>query len=145
VQTGLAFLPMTLPMAVMPLFAGRLVARFGARPVVLTGLGADVVCGALLVASGDKAVLGWVLAAQLALAAGSTLAIPGATADMSTAAPAHLAGTGQGILNAGRQAGAALGVAVLGTLASLRDAGLVLGVAAVISVLAVLAVQQKSG
>ena len=136
-QTGLFFLPMTLPMCIMPLYAGRFVVRFGARPVILAGLGADVLSGILMAFAGRHASLGWIVAAEVALVLGSTLAIPGATADMSTAAPKHLAATGQGTLNAARQAGAALGVAILGTMASLRAGGLVLAGGALLAVIVV--------
>ena len=142
-QTGLFFLPMTLPMCIMPMFAGRLVGRFGARPVILAGLGADVVSGVFLAFAGRHAPLGWIIAAEVALVLGSTLAIPGATADVAMAAPKQFAATGQGALNACRQAGAALGVALLGTMATLRASGLLLGVAAVLAVIVVAATHRS--
>jgi DHA2 family methylenomycin A resistance protein-like MFS transporter len=138
VDAGLAFLPMTLPMCVLPLVAGRLVARVGARPVILIGLTADVISGALLAFSTPHASLAWVVGAQIFLVLGSTLAIPAATADMAVAAPPEVAATGQGAFNASRQAGSALGVALLGTLATLRSAGVVLAAFAVVSVILVL-------
>jgi DHA2 family methylenomycin A resistance protein-like MFS transporter len=133
-EAGIAFLPMTVPMCVLPLVAGRLVARFGARPVILVGLAADLVAGVLLAFVGPDGSLGWVIGAQIALVLGSTLAIPGATADMSMAAPPDLAATGQGAFNAARQAGSALGVALLGTLSTLSAAGTTLAVFAVIAI-----------
>jgi len=142
VQAGAAFLPMTLPMCVLPLVAGRLVARIGARPVILVGLAADVVSGVLLAFAGSHS-LGWVLGAQVFLVLGSTLAIPAATADMASAAPPQLAATGQGAFNAGRQAGSALGVALLGTVAALPTAGVILAVFAVASVALVTLAQPR--
>jgi len=53
---------------------------------------------------------------------------------MSMAAPADLAATGQGAFNAARQAGSALGVALLGTLASLSTVGTTLAVFAVLAI-----------
>ncbi len=140
---GFAFLPMTLPMAILPLVAGRLVARVGARPVMLTGLAADVVSGVLLGFAGPHSSLVWVLGAQVFLVLGSTLAIPAATADMAGAAPPEVAATGQGAFNAARQAGSALGVALLGTLATLRSAGLVLAVFALVAVALVMVAQPR--
>lgn len=140
---GVAFLPMTVPMCVLPLVAGRWVARFGALPVILVGLAADLLSGALLALGGAQPSLGWVVAAQIALVLGSTLAIPGATADMAGAAPAELAATGQGAFNAARQAGSALGVALLGTLASLRSVGLVLAVFTVLAIALVLLAHRR--
>ena len=138
VGAGVALLPMTLPMCVVPLVAGRLVARVGAGPVILAGLAADVVSGVLLAFAGPGDALGWVVGAQVFLVLGSTLTIPAATADVAAAAPRELAATGQGAFNAARQAGQALGVALLGTLSTLRAAGAVLAVVALLSVLLVL-------
>jgi DHA2 family methylenomycin A resistance protein-like MFS transporter len=142
-RTGLMFLPMTLPMCVLPMYAGRIVGKLGARPVILVGLSADVVAGLLLLLVRGHGSLGWVVAAELALTVGCTLAIPAATADMANAAPTQLAGTAQGALNAGRQAGSALGVAVLGTLTGTRPVGIVLASAAALAVLAVLAAHRR--
>jgi DHA2 family methylenomycin A resistance protein-like MFS transporter len=73
---------------------------------------------------------------------GSTLAIPAATAEMALAAPPQLAATGQGAFNASRQAGSALGVAVLGTLTTMPAAGAVLAAGAGLS-LAVAAIAHR--
>jgi DHA2 family methylenomycin A resistance protein-like MFS transporter len=136
-QTGLAFLPMTAPMCVVPFFTGRLVARYGSRPVVLAGLAADVVAGLLLIPASTEGSLAWVVGAQVALVLGCTTVIPGATADLAMAAPPPLAGTAQGALNAGRQAGSALGAALLGTLTTVSAVG---GVLAALTALAFLLV-----
>ncbi|NUR87285.1 MAG: MFS transporter, partial [Nonomuraea sp.] len=134
-RAGLAFLPMTVPVALMPLLTGRLVVRFGARPVMLAGLGLDLLAGLLLVTGGTSP---WVVVAvQLLVGTGSPLAIPACIADVSAAVPLDLAATGQGALNAARQTGSALGVAVLGTLTTLPSAGLVLVAAATLAIIAV--------
>ncbi|QHC20075.1 MFS transporter [Streptomyces sp. GS7] len=132
---GLASLPLTFPVCVMPFFTGRLVARHGARPVLLTGMSATALAGALLLlAGGGHAPLAVIVAAELALAAAGTLSIPGAAAEMAVAAPAELAATGQGALNGIRQAGSALGVAVLGGLPGAGGVLVVIGSAAVLLV-----------
>ncbi|MEU9100357.1 MFS transporter [Streptomyces sp. NPDC048361] len=123
-QTGLAFLPMTLPLAILPFFTGRLVARIGTRPLILFGLAAGALSGTILSFSGTDTPLALLVAAQIALALCATTAIPASTADMAGAAPQRHAATAQGALNASRQAGSALGVAVLGTLASMHQIGL---------------------
>lgn len=134
-DAGLASLPLTFPVCVMPFFTGRLMARHGARPVLLAGMFATVLGGVLLACCGGCRVpLPLLVVAELALAAAGTLAIPGAAAEMAVAAPTELAATGQGALNGIRQGGSALGVAVLGTLGGLPGAGVVLvvvGLAAV--------------
>lgn len=125
-ETGLVFIPMTLPMCVLPMFTGKLIAYFGARRLILFGLACDVLAGLLLAGVGLSSPLLWVIVAEVALVLASTTTIPAATADMAVAAPPEYAGSAQGALNAGRQAGSALGVALLGPLTSLHVAGTIL-------------------
>jgi DHA2 family methylenomycin A resistance protein-like MFS transporter len=137
-NAGLASLPLTLPVCVMPFFTGRLVARHGARPVLLAGMSATVLAGLLLLpATGHHPPLALVMVAELALAGAGTLSIPGAAAEMAVAAPAELAATSQGALNGIRQAGSALGVAVLGTVSTLSTAGVVVLAVGVLAVVLV--------
>jgi DHA2 family methylenomycin A resistance protein-like MFS transporter len=131
--TGLAFVPMTLPMCVLPMITGRLVARFGARKVILFGLTSDVLAGILLAGVGHSGPLAFVLLAEAALVLASTTTIPAATAHVGATAPAAYAASAQGALNAGRQAGSALGVALLGPLTSLHAGGAILAVISVLT------------
>jgi DHA2 family methylenomycin A resistance protein-like MFS transporter len=117
-HTGLAFLPQPLLfMAVSPM-AGRLVASRGPR--------LPLAAGAALGAAGAFVLLGvdgdspyGVLMAGLALSGlGGGLAVPAVTAGVMGSAPASLAGIASAALNAGRQIGGVLGVAVLGGLAT---------------------------
>lgn len=132
-EIGLAFVPMTLPMCVLPVVAGRLMARFGARRVILFGLASDIVAGLLLAGVGHSGPLAFVFLAEAALVLGSTTTIPAATAHMGATAPSEYAGSAQGALNAGRQAGAALGVALLGPLTSLHAGGAILAAISVLT------------
>ncbi|MFG2719817.1 MFS transporter [Streptomyces sp. NPDC048416] len=143
-QTGLAFLPMTLPLAVLPLFTGRLVARVGTRPLILFGLTCGVLSGVILAFSGAETPFALLVAAQLMLALGSTTAIPASTADVAMTAPAEFAATAQGALNASRQAGSALGVAVLGTLVSMHRIGLGVALFATVALVSVVALFARS-
>ena len=142
--TGLAFLPMTLPMSILPFFSGRLVHRFGARPLILLALVADIAAGGVLTLVGSHTSLLVVVTAQLAVAVGAVLAIPSITADMAIATPQHLAATGQGALNAARQSGSALGVAVLGTVSTVHLSGIVMAAGAAIA-LALTALTRRNG
>ncbi|MCZ0994434.1 hypothetical protein O1L44_16755 [Streptomyces noursei] len=64
---GLACLPLTFPVCVMPFFTGRLVARHGARPVLLAGMAATALAGGLLLLAGDRPPLPLLVVAELAL------------------------------------------------------------------------------
>lgn len=132
-QTGLSFIPMTLPMCFLPIYTGKLVARFNARKVILVGLVCDVLAGVFLLAIGmtNSNAIVWIVAAEVALVLASTTVIPAATAFVSIRATPDIAGAAQGTLNAGRQAGSALGVAILGPLTSLSIIGNVLTLIAV--------------
>ncbi|MEA2321419.1 MAG: transporter, family, methylenomycin resistance protein [Solirubrobacteraceae bacterium] len=117
-HTGLAFLPQPLLFMSVAPFAGRLVASRGPRlPLAL---------GAALGAAGAFVLLGvdidssyGVLMVGLALGGmGGGLAVPAVTAGVMGSAPTALAGIASATLNAGRQVGGVLGVALLGGLAS---------------------------
>jgi DHA2 family methylenomycin A resistance protein-like MFS transporter len=110
---GLAFLPLTVPTAVNPIFTGRLVARIGARGPAVAGF-VLMVAGTLI-----QALAGGVpasIAGLLLLGTGVSFAIPALVTAVVAAAPGDLMGIGAGALNAARQTGAVLGVAVLGTI-----------------------------
>jgi DHA2 family methylenomycin A resistance protein-like MFS transporter len=62
---------------------------------------------------------------------------------MSVAAPKEYAASAQGALNASRQAGSALGVAVLGPLTSLHTAGVILAALALVAVTLSLPVRRQ--
>lgn len=108
--TGLAFLPLTLPMTVNPLLTGRLVARYGPRPPILGGL-ALLAIGLAGVSLTDS-LAPWLVV----MGFGLSFVLPALMAGVVTSAPPGTAGTAGGVLNASRQVGATLGVAVLGGL-----------------------------
>jgi DHA2 family methylenomycin A resistance protein-like MFS transporter len=117
-ETGLVFLPQPLLfMAVAPL-AGRIVATRGPRP--LLGVGAALgVAGALILLAVDENSSYAVMLLGLAVnGLGGGLAVPAITAGAMGSAPQALAGIASATVNAGRQVGGVLGVAVLGGLAT---------------------------
>ena len=132
-MTGVAFLPMMVPMCFLPLLTSRLAHRFGARPMVMVAMVANIAVGAVLSTVGAHTSLAVVILAQVLMALATTMTIPSITADMAVATPRALAATGQGALNAARQTGSALGVAILGTLSGMHAAGIAMAVGALVT------------
>ena len=100
--------------------SGRLITRFGARPVLLAGQLLLVLGLLLLTRSPGGGYLVDLLPAFLLLGLGAGLALPAVTtAIMSDAGPAD-AGLVSGLANTSQQVGGALGVAVLASLAAAR-------------------------
>jgi Na+/melibiose symporter-like transporter len=100
----------------------RLAARFGAHRVVATGM--SLVALGLLMFRGlgtDTSYL-YVFACIVPLTTGIAMAMSPMTASIMSAVPARRAGTGSAMNDATRELGAALGVAVLGSLAASRYA-----------------------
>ncbi|MCW2888632.1 MAG: stp 15 [Streptosporangiaceae bacterium] len=115
IETGLAFLPLTLPFTVNPLVTGRIVARVGTRSPVLAGLGLLAAGGALLGYSAAARSPYALPAAGLALSGfGVSFALPALATAVVMAAPEGMAGAAGGLFNATRQVGATLGVALMG-------------------------------
>jgi DHA2 family methylenomycin A resistance protein-like MFS transporter len=115
VASGLAFLPLTLPFVLNPPLTGRLVARFGPRPPILAGMTLLTAGGLALgwtVSAGGR--YGWLAGGLLLTGFGVSLVLPALVSAIINAAPEGTAGAAGGVLNAVRQAGGTLGVAVMG-------------------------------
>jgi EmrB/QacA subfamily drug resistance transporter len=113
---GLAFLPMTVLMAVLGPVAGRLSARFSTAPVMVAGLlaaAAGALCLALDPAGGSALDLGWRFA-LIGLGAG-LMNSPMSNTAVSSADARH-SGAASATHNTFRQIGGTLGVAALGTI-----------------------------
>ncbi|MER7008856.1 MFS transporter [Dactylosporangium sp. NPDC000555] len=114
-QTGLAFLPLTVPFVTNPPLTGRIVARVGPRRPVAAGLALLVGAGAVLaVALFAGAGWPWLAVGLLATGFGVSFALPALAAAVVGAAPPDTTGAAAGTLNALRQVGATAGVAVMG-------------------------------
>ncbi|MFI6587854.1 MFS transporter [Embleya sp. NPDC050493] len=122
-ETGVAFLPMTLPFAVNPLLTGRIVARSGARGPMVAGLGlltTGSVVFAVAVLTGSAYP---VLAIGLVCTGfGVSFALPALVTTVIATAPEGTAGAAGGLLNAVRQIGATVGVAAMGAFVSVDGA-----------------------
>jgi EmrB/QacA subfamily drug resistance transporter len=123
-EGGAALLPMTATILVLMVFvAPRVMARVGAKPMVVGGLltlAAGLV--ALSLARPDGSFVVDVLPASLVAATGMALAfIPSLGTAISSARPEE-GGLASGIVNTGYQVGSALGLAAMTTLASSHGA-----------------------
>ena len=124
--TGFAFLPFTVTVGMLSLGAtARMIARFGALNVLLGGLTTMIAGLLLLTTTGvHTAFFPTIFIAffALGLGAGSSFT-PLLTIAMANV-PAADAGLGSGIVNLSQQVGGALGLAVLGTIATNRSKAL---------------------
>lgn len=114
---GLELLPLTGCTALSPtLITNRIVARHGFARSVLVGSVVGVP-GCLLVLFAHASPPYWLLGIAMGLLGiWSGLTLPPTVSLAVTNTPPELSGTGSGVLNAGRQIGAVIGVSVLGTL-----------------------------
>jgi EmrB/QacA subfamily drug resistance transporter len=128
-QTGLAFLPVTVLMGTLSVrYTDRLVMRFGARRMVVAGL--------VLFASGlalfTRAPVGGdylahVLPVMILLGLGAGLCFPALMTLAMSGATHSDAGLASGLINTTAQVGGALGLAVLATLSAARSEDLAAG------------------
>ena len=120
IGTGLAFLPTPIVIGLMSLFvAPRATARFGARPVLLTGLGV-LVAGLLLLvrAPVEPRYAIDVLPPLIIMGLGIGVVIPAIIMLAMAGAQPRETGLVSGLTNTAQQAGAALGLAVLAVVAA---------------------------
>jgi DHA2 family methylenomycin A resistance protein-like MFS transporter len=116
VETGIAFLPFGLMVIAANVAGGRCVARFGLRGPMCIGLViAATGCAVLLGIDRDTTYLA-ILPGQLLIRLGIGLVVPAITTGMLAAVPSARSGVASGALNATRQTGGAVGVAMFGAL-----------------------------
>jgi Na+/melibiose symporter-like transporter len=117
-STSLRMLPMAPIMIVVAPLTPRLSARFGAHRVVAAGM-LLIAAGMLMFLALDLHTPYWyVLASIFPLVGGIALTMSPMTAAIMGAVPARRAGAGSAMNDASRELGAALGVAVLGSVAA---------------------------
>ncbi len=125
-HTGLIFLPMTLAIVLSASRAGRLVGRFGVRPVLGGGL-SMLALGQVLLAriapSGSGIV--YVMIPGVLAAAGIGMSIVPSTIAATQGAKEGQAGLASGLVNTSRQIGGGLGLAIFVTLATQRSSHLI--------------------
>lgn len=122
-QTGLAFLPAPLVIGTMSLFFSvRLTLRYGTRRVLLTGLAA-LALGLVLLSRAPVGGDYWqhVMPALVVQGFGMGLAIPAVIMRAMSGAAPEDAGLASGLNSTAQQSGAAVGLAVLATVATSRS------------------------
>jgi MFS transporter, DHA2 family, methylenomycin A resistance protein len=114
--TGLAFVPMLAVVLPVNLIAPRLAERIGARATIAAGsVLAAVGCLALLAIAPGTSY--WAIGGQLiAISSGLGLLVPPLTSTLLGSVDASRSGIAAGVLNATRQTGSVLGVALFGSL-----------------------------
>jgi len=116
IWTGLAFVPMTGACFAANLLAARVARRLGARTVIaLGGAGMAAGCAALLWV-GPATPYVWLLGPFLIMGAGLGLLVPPLTSALLGSVDKQRSGLASGVLNAARQTGSVLGVALMGSL-----------------------------
>ena len=145
--TGLLFLPMTAQTAAVSFASAAATRKFGARPTMVTGQ-LIMATGLLILCLVPPDTSVWLVSVLLIpIAFGGVFAVPAMTGLILAAVPPDRAGLASGVLNAFRQVGGALAVAVYGVLVSgssfitglragLIGAGVLLGTTALVGVMA---------
>ncbi|MGW4804925.1 MFS transporter [Kitasatospora sp. NPDC004272] len=113
-QTGVAILPLVLPMIVGARFTPALAERIGFAATLLLAFGC---LGGGLFGLASAAHASYPLYALwlVVIGAGFALAMPVLTVELTSSLPAHQAGVAGGLQSATRELGSAVGVAVAGT------------------------------
>jgi MFS family permease len=113
--TGLSILPLAVPMMLGTRLGPLVVARIGATATVATAFA--LVGGGLLALSTAGATTPYVFwaAGLVVIGGGAALAMPQLSTEITGAVPAEQAGIAGGLQSTTRELGAALGVAVIGT------------------------------
>ncbi len=122
--TGLALIPSTATIVLMTtLVTRRVIDRLGVKRVLLLGLGL-IAAGQLWLATvhAGGSYLDNVLPGQIVASVGMALALPTAAIGATSGMAASEQGLASGLLNTAQQMGAAVGLAVLATIAAARTA-----------------------
>ncbi|MDQ0625860.1 DHA2 family methylenomycin A resistance protein-like MFS transporter [Paraburkholderia graminis] len=117
-QTGLAFLPLTVMVTIGSFASGALNRAYGAHKLVCGGFLLYALGFAGLLALADDAPYWRIALCFPAVGFGAGVITPAATAALMAAVNKGRAGVAAGVLNASRQTGAAFGVAIFGALMS---------------------------
>ena len=138
---GLAMAPMMAVLVALNTAAGWFDAHLGARRTIVAGLWLVAAgCGAIAAVAGVMTLLP-LLPGLLLIGTGTAMAVPAITATAMAGVPLQSGGIASGVLNATRQVGGALGIALFGSMyGAYGDAAATLRVASVVAALAAILV-----
>jgi EmrB/QacA subfamily drug resistance transporter len=114
-HTGLLMLPSAVMMIVCAPWSGRLVGSNGTRPSLLAAGAGFLASTLMLTGLGQQTPVGWLLAAYAFFGIGQGMVNPAITNSAVDGMPLSQAGVAAATASTSRQVGAALGVAVSGT------------------------------
>jgi len=117
-QAGIRALPFAFTIGVMSPAAAKTAARIGTKTVVAAGLAIMAVGFALVATSTTHTTYPFLAVSSVIVAAGMGLAMAPATESIMGSLPRHQAGVGSAVNDTTRELGGALGVAVIGSVAS---------------------------
>jgi len=112
--SGIALLPLPVVLGTANILAGRIAGWLGAAGTMAAGLLVGAAGTAALIAIGADTPYSGIIAGLLLLPAGIGVAVPVMTASLLGSVSRDRAGVASGVLNAVRQAGGAIGVALFG-------------------------------
>ena len=115
-MAGLHLSAVTASFGLTSLLAGRLIGKYGTRGPIMTGLVALTVSAWSAAALSPATPFVMLLPAMMLMGIGAGLVAPAMNAAILASVPPQLSGIGAGVLNASRQIGTALGVALFASL-----------------------------
>jgi DHA2 family methylenomycin A resistance protein-like MFS transporter len=115
-SAGLALLPQTAVISLMNFVSGQITARRGARLPMVAGLAIGGIGLLSLALVGARTPLSVIVGPMLAMGIGASLAMPAMTHAAIDHTPKERAGIGSAVLNASRQVGGVVGIALLGAM-----------------------------
>lgn len=121
-QTGLFTLPLAVAMFVSAPWSGRLVGSYGTRPPLLASGAGFVVSTLMLTGLSQQTPVSWLLVAFALFGVGLGMVNPAITDSAVAGMPLSQAGVAAAIASTSRQVGAALGVAISGTVVAMSHA-----------------------
>jgi MFS transporter, DHA2 family, methylenomycin A resistance protein len=116
-RTGLAYLPLMCTFIVSNVASGAVASRTGPRPPMILGAIGTFAGFAMLSRLGPATSYSAMLLPFIVIPAGMGFAIPAMTATVLSSVDRRRSGTASAVVNAARQTGGAIGVAIFGALA----------------------------